>query len=76
METPILYVRWPRIRLNFEKGIQLPSLVLFCVFLAGFLDSLGKIMIIRDRMTLLMRSDNLLDFSFELVRYIFPLLGR
>ena len=58
----MLYVRWARIRLDFQIGIQLPSLVPFCVFLAGFLNGLGKRMVIRDRMTLLVRPDNLTTY--------------
>ena len=58
----MLYVRWALVRLDFEKGIQLPSLIPFCVFLTGCLDGLGKRMVIRDRMTLLVRPDNLTTY--------------
>lgn len=60
-------VRGAQLRLDFEEGIQLPGLVLFCVFLAGFLDGFSKVMIIRDRVALLVRTQNLRDFAFETV---------
>jgi len=41
------------------------------VFLASFLNDLDEIMIIRDRMIMLMRLNNLLDFSFELCDIFF-----
>lgn len=54
-------VRGARLRLDFEEGIQLP----------GLLDGFGEVMIIRDRVAFLVRTQNLRDFAFELVGILF-----
>lgn len=64
-------VRGAHLTLDFEEDIQLPGLVLLCVFIAGLLNGFREVMIIRDGVALLMRTQNLRDFAFELVGILF-----
>ncbi len=64
-------VREALLGLDFEKRVQLPGLIPFCVFFAGVLNDFDELMIIRDRVAFLVRTQNLRDFSFELVRIYF-----
>jgi len=64
-------VREAHLRLDFEEDIQLLSLILFCVFFTGLLNGFNEIMIIHDRVALLMRTQHLHDFAFELINIPF-----